>query len=586
MNSGFEILWAGLCPKCGPLALAAVTDRLVSAQPARRRKRCPARVAARPGTRSLVDEQLSELARLHGLEGGRLDPDAARATLANFQRVYEQLRPFEKQDLIRLVLHAPKSEAGILETVVRSTRNAARSGPARGCGSTDTKLVLALLGLAVGVFAACSSGAPKNAATPVASQEAVASPSAGATTTPATETIGGVPVRTFTVGAPALLPNGYVFYEVQWQWEGPAKAVQRAYRASDGKIRVDVLYETNLTGSPPDGPAIASVAASLDGASMAIGVCRGFCYGETGPISVISSVDSGITWSELGTVNPSGRVRGAGSGSALVQTLAEMVVLPANGGKPMPISGQDDVLLMGSDPLPIVLIRGSDGATLTRADGAAFGRAPLPAGSTVEAIQPAASGSAGLSASLAVDWYVATTRDPARVHYSGLMDGPGGPLRTVFRWGAPLRLGSSIGSWLRADQEIRMVSFAPSLFGDRFAGHGTGDINLPAIVDWNAGTVSPILEHFADGILGPKSGSPAVLAVAKGPFVRVTTGSDCLNVREVPGKSSVAVLGCFRDGVLLRLRPEPEQPFGGAIWLAVATPDGQSGWASAEFLER
>jgi len=37
-------------------------------------------------------------------------------------------------------------------------------------------------------------------------------------------------------------------------------------------------------------------------------------------------------------------------------------------------------------------------------------------------------------------------------------------------------------------------------------------------VNWNTGIVSPILEHFADGILGPKSGAPAVLAVAKGPL--------------------------------------------------------------------
>jgi hypothetical protein len=71
-------------------------------------------------TRGFMDEQLSELARqrdeversivatessLHGLEGGGLEPDAARAGLANFQRDYEQLSPFEKQDLIPQVLH-------------------------------------------------------------------------------------------------------------------------------------------------------------------------------------------------------------------------------------------------------------------------------------------------------------------------------------------------------------------------------------------------------------------------------------------------------------------------------------------------
>ena len=42
---------------------------------------------------------------LRDLQATGMDPNAVRAGLLNFHRVYEQLRPFEKQELVRLVLH-------------------------------------------------------------------------------------------------------------------------------------------------------------------------------------------------------------------------------------------------------------------------------------------------------------------------------------------------------------------------------------------------------------------------------------------------------------------------------------------------
>lgn len=71
-------------------------------------------------SRSFVDEQMAALAEqrdalesaifetesaLRDLQTGGINANQARAGLANFRRVYEQLRPFEKQDLFRLVLH-------------------------------------------------------------------------------------------------------------------------------------------------------------------------------------------------------------------------------------------------------------------------------------------------------------------------------------------------------------------------------------------------------------------------------------------------------------------------------------------------
>ncbi len=90
--------------------------------------------------RSFVDDQLSDLARqrdelegailetesaLRDLQVAAIDPDAARAGLANFHRVYEHLRPFEKQELIRLVLH--RAEVGDRQIVLELYEGACAS---------------------------------------------------------------------------------------------------------------------------------------------------------------------------------------------------------------------------------------------------------------------------------------------------------------------------------------------------------------------------------------------------------------------------------------------------------------------------
>ena len=140
--------------------------------------------------------------------------------------------------------------------------------------------------------AACSGGSAKDVASPGASnipapqQSAVTELPAATSTPTAMEIIDGVAVRTLTVGAPVPLPEGYVFYEVQWSWEGPAVAMQSTYRDPSGVTRVDLLYQTKLvfpSGGSPSGPAISSVAAMPDGRALAIGVCQGFCLRRDRP---------------------------------------------------------------------------------------------------------------------------------------------------------------------------------------------------------------------------------------------------------------------------------------------------------------
>jgi hypothetical protein len=106
-----------------------------------------------------------------------------------------------------------------------------------------------------------------------------------------------------------------------------------------------------------------------------------------------------------------------------------------------------------------------------------------------------------------------------------------------------------------------------------------GFARLPVIVDLDAQTIAPI----AGLVPSAEYSLIRPLLVVSGTFARVKTGGECLNVRADPNASSVS-LGCFKDGVLLRLLLSTAAPT--PPWLPVRTPDGRDGWANAEFLER
>ena len=141
------------------------------------------------------------------------------------------------------------------------------------------------------------------------------------------------------------------------------------------------------------------------------------------------------------------------------------------------------------------------------------------------------------------------------------------------------------------------------LRGQLPSGHFFGNVELPApfgfgveggsaackqnqpvyasLINWATATVHPII-NFGD--CPPNSGHIFINAVLSRLVARVTTGTDCLNVRAEPRADS-ASLGCFADGVLLYVRgdgPPPVVPG----WLPVVTPSLESGWVSDEFVTR
>lgn len=105
-----------------------------------------------------------------------------------------------------------------------------------------------------------------------------------------------------------------------------------------------------------------------------------------------------------------------------------------------------------------------------------------------------------------------------------------------------------------------------------------------ALIDLATRTIHPVPE-LTPGAPGSPGIQSFVVAAQTGEFARVDTGGDCLNVREKPAASAPS-LGCFRDGVLLRILPGSVPEADGITWQPVATPGDQVGYASAEFLAR
>jgi hypothetical protein len=105
---------------------------------------------------------------------------------------------------------------------------------------------------------------------------------------------------------------------------------------------------------------------------------------------------------------------------------------------------------------------------------------------------------------------------------------------------------------------------------------------LPALIDTEAFTIRPIREPF--GTEAPfESGRNFIRALAHGPFARVVSPGDCLNIRE-DAALDASVLACAADGVLLQ-DTRVTRAADGRSWRSVITPAGVAGWADLQFLE-
>lgn len=484
-------------------------------------------------------------------------------------------------------------------------------GPLRNCcapsgvvsGVSAIRLAAAVLALAALVFAAggCSRGAkPPGTPSPSATATATAAKLAPSPTPTATATaIGGVQDLSLGDGVP--IPAGVVFYvEGGCSFcDGPATSLDRVYRDQAGVLHVDRLFERKLpTFTDAHGHRvtledhyITSIAVSDDGYTILIGVCNpgAYCGGvgevqEGASVTFYLSSDGGVTWNDTGTVS-GGAWALASPGGHIGGLVRHVYRLP---GK----EWEWELLTWPSKARP-QLAEAFDPRT---AQVFAFGRAPLllgeenrlewlaggnnpflwpklPAGAALRAALP---GGEGLLALVAWDQEPGGEAPPGS--YLGVMQEREEEPEAVLRFPAGVGFHGWFGGWAGRSAVVNVT--VPGSVAGLSAGYEA--VFLPALVDLQAGVIHPIAEYFADR--AAKSDRGRVLAVGKGPVLKVQGTGDCLNVRERLTVTAPS-MGCYRDGVLL-VDEVQTQVAEGLTWVRVGRPEGGHGWASADFLDK
>ncbi len=351
----------------------------------------------------------------------------------------------------------------------------------------------------------------------------------------------------------------------------------RAYRDSSGRLRTDDLFGPLLARS---GGYPGSVAADWERGHFLVLVCSaGYCGGEGDPspdakLRLFESRDGAVTFSELDVSRfpIQSRLLGFTVDEAIVlasepkgvEYVLRYFLYPSTSAlQPPPAIGT-------AQPFP-----DHDG----RIGWLNYGPTTGYFDSTGNLLIPTSPGRRLVySPALPVGWLAQWADESAAGTTFGIYDGTAkltAALRTTHF--ADFRGNILPGGLLVGNVELA----APFGFGvdARHDACKDGQPIYPSLVNWNTGTVFPIIE-LGDCENGRHKFVNYILARS---VVRVATGGDCLNVRAEPS-ASAASLGCFADGVLLSVRVEGVSAVPG--WKAVFAPDMRPGWVSEESLER
>jgi len=467
-----------------------------------------------------------------------------------------------------------------------------------GSGAAWLTLAGALLALSAatagcadekGSTPATATATAANHATPTPALE----PSATAAATP--ETINGVPVTTLSFDKNEAFPMGAVFYVEGgcMQCDGPATSLDRVYRDQAGTLHADRLFELKESAQ---GPWITGIATTEDGHGIVIGIVQppkdpkdGSAVVPEPTTSFKQSLDGGISWTDIGSFAGWGWPMTVGDrggslvrrvvGSARSHSVTDYVNMPGaqsitvgsgyDPNWPMIVFGYVSALLLDPDGESLMWLPGPAGATPW------FGT-DLPDGGRITAAAPTPGSSSGLWA--AAFWMGAGHALP-QGGYLAMVKDRNGPPSTIYRWPKDTSLTWWSGAWLGPDQLVMQVTVPKGYVGQESAPLGV--VTVPAIVDLRNARVRPIGEYFPER--AAKLDRVQVLAVARGPVVKVQGAGDCLNVRAAPSTTAES-LGCFKDGVLLPDRGET-RILNGITWVGVKTAAGAPGWASAQYLD-
>ena len=401
------------------------------------------------------------------------------------------------------------------------------------------------------------------------------------------ERIGGVEVRELTIGSETSLPNDLVVYlgPAPWAADSFPILLWRVYRGHDDTILRDDLFANAKAQFGP----LAIVDWTADerfGEIVLVacpeGRCRGVSVGGwEGEFDVYRSTDGGITWSAFGQVSamtfpravtPAGVIMAEWQGRDAAERPEYRFFLHPSGEAVTP-------------PAPNTQPRVVPGLGLTwepTYEDRKFGAEPVydASGAAVATAQP----DPNLEARLA-----ARTADGTLYgRWDYVLDRPADPHPQATYFGQVDAAGKAVALFTPG----RIAPWNGPYFAARGLLLGNAELPVPA-VSQSPFNIAVVLIDLSSGVALPlpelKTGleqfqQPLVRGAVTGRVARVRTGADCLHVRESPTGSATS-LGCYRDGVLLFERGETRIE-GGATWVAVTTPGGKDGWASAEFLQR
>jgi hypothetical protein len=357
------------------------------------------------------------------------------------------------------------------------------------------------------------------------------------------------------IGAPVEFPlDTMMFIESGcWSCDGPPAALFRAYRSGDGPLVIDKVFEVDHTAYPTDYVIryeIGAQAAELRAFVCTYKYCGGIGYPDPdSEVTLLRSWDYGSTWHQDVVFSGHFYPAGMADGRLLTAVFSE-----EPGTRPVYRLG-DEVL---SGPAPAFALV-MDGRLLWLTEDKILDAAGKPVG--VPMVDPRTVAIRFRdSAPVLVSWSTVTGSEGRYYLTAAVVGGY-----------ANYRLPGYLGSFEFFDDSLAVVSLEyPS---ERIA-------PLPSLLDLETATLHPIA-----GLEDSRFGRDLVLGVVRGPFWRVVAPpGGCLEVHLLARRQSEA-LACIADGGLVRPLGQRRR-FRGDDWVTVALPDGPSGWALSEYLQR
>lgn len=401
-------------------------------------------------------------------------------------------------------------------------------------------------------------------------------PPAGAS---AQETPGAADVtpREWQVTSAAPLPPGVLVYLATgcWGCDGPHASLQRIVNM-DGGGAGHVERRTLFTAPGGGESYILSLKSEPGGGITYATVCsQGYC-GGSGPMTadaestLYRSTNGGITWVAAGRypgwLAVIGRVE---QGLMLASYESE----DASSPRYFLQESGEDVAGRGPDFVPVPAggkLSWLSGSQLLDPEGEVLFELPAEFDGSFQPLEPA---------NLDVASFAIRLSGGSDGTVTGLVQA--GELQAVLTGPAV-----TIGGWLSGSIAVgNAILDAGQIPGVVAGGTGSEAYPLPVLMNFEAGTLTPL---EIDGPIFESEtyrGRNTILAVAQGRWYEVAGDGECLRLRSEPSLDAGNIQGCYSDGVLFQAATATEVQADGVTWVQVRTPDGLAGWASREFLE-